>query len=246
VENKFKNINQISTSYKIAPKYLKVKNNSRLNNLSKFDRLSTSFVPKNSRVLDLGCADGKIGLFMAKNLGCQVIGVEANPSLAQIASRRLTKVIIGDLENKKVQQEILKGQNFDIIFASAILEHLKQPQITIQQLKKSLRKSGKIIVTLPNIAYWSIRLNLLFGNFIYTKSGILDKTHLKFFTIKTALNFLEKDCSLKIVAVDYDFPDLPLITRMIKFSLGSNTQEKMFRLLPNLFAYQILVVAKPK
>lgn len=183
---------------------------------------------------------------MEKYLACQVTGVEINPSLAQIAARRLTKVIIGDLENKKVQQEILKKQKFDVILASAILEHLKQPQIIFQQLKKNLKKSGIIIITLPNIAHWSIRLNLLFGNFNYTKAGILDKTHLKFFTIKTALNFLKKDCSLKIEAVDYDFPDLPLISRIIKFSLGSNTQEKIFRLLPNLFAYQILVVAKPK
>src|SRR3990167_5916832 len=106
--------------------------------LSKFDQLSTSYVPKNSRVLDLGCADGKIGEFMEKYLACKVTGVEVNPSLAQIAARRLTKVIIGDLENKMVQQEILKKQKFDVILASAILEHLKQPQTIIQQLKKSL------------------------------------------------------------------------------------------------------------
>lgn len=208
--------------------------------------LSLAMVPKNSRVLDLGCGGALLGKFMQENLGCKVTGVEIDPKLAEIAKKGIDKVIVGDLGDKKIQKIILRQPKFDVIFAIAILEHLKQPQVILQQLKKSLKKSGIIIISLPNIAHWSIRLNLLFGNFNYAKSGILDKTHLKFFTIKTALNFLEKDCSLKIEAIDYDFPEVPLISRIIKFSLGLNTQEKIFRLLPHLFAYQILVVAKPK
>jgi len=74
--------------------------------LSAFDKLSSSFVPKGSRVLDLGCANGKIGHFMEKYLDCRVTGVEMNPSLAQKAARRLTKVIIGDLENPQIQAQI--------------------------------------------------------------------------------------------------------------------------------------------
>ena len=214
--------------------------------LSKFDQLSTSYVPKNSRVLDLGCADGLIGRFLKSNLNCEVIGVEIDKRAAINAKKYLDKVIIGDLENIATYKLIYKQGKFDVIFASAILEHLKHPQIALKQITKSLKKGGIIIIALPNIAHWSIRKALLFGNFNYTPSGILDKTHLKFFTVRTAINFLEKDCSLKIEAIDYDFPDLPLISRIIKFLLGSNIQEKIFRLLPNLFAYQILVVAKPK
>ena len=214
--------------------------------LSKFDQLSTSYVPKNSRVLDLGCADGLIGRFLKSNLNCEVIGVEIDKRAAINAKKYLDKVIIGDLENIATYKLIYKQGKFDVIFASAILEHLKHPQIALKQITKSLKKGGTIIISLPNIAHWSIRKALLFGNFNYTPSGILDKTHLKFFTVRTALNFLKKDCSLKIEAIDYDFPDLPLISRIIKFLLGSNIQEKIFRLLPNLFAYQILVVAKPK
>jgi len=214
--------------------------------LSKFDQLSTSYVPKNSRVLDLGCADGKIGHFMEKYFACEVTGVEMNPSLAQKAARRLTKIIIGDLENPQLQAKILEQGKFDVIFASAILEHLKHPQIALKQITKSLKKDCIIIISLPNTAHWSIRLNLLFGNFKYTKSGILDKTHLKFFTVRTALNFLKKDCSLKIEAIDYDFPKVPILSKVIKFFLTSKGQQKIFKLFPNLFAYQILIVAKPK
>ena len=214
--------------------------------LSKFDQLSTSYVPKNSRVLDLGSNDGHIGKYLIKNLKCHVVGVEIDKKLASISRKSLNEVIIGDLENKMVQQEIFKKQKFDVIFASAILEHLKQPQIILQQLKKTLKKSSIIIINLPNIAHWSIRLNLLFGNFNYTKSGILDKTHLKFFTVKTALRFLEKECDLKIKTVDYDLPEVPIFSKLAKLIITKKCQEKIFRSFPNLFAYQVLVVAKTK
>ena len=214
--------------------------------LSKFDQLSTSYVPKNSRVLDLGCADGKIGHFMEKYFACEVTGVEMNPSLAQKAARRLTKIIIGDLENPQLQAKILEQGKFDVIFASAILEHLKHPQIALKQITKSLKKDGIIIISLPNIAFWAIRFDLLKGNFNYTKSGIMDKTHLKFFTVKTALRFLEKECNLKIKIIDYDLPEVPIFSKLAKLIITKKCQEKIFRSFPNLFAYQVLVVAKIK
>ena len=208
--------------------------------------LSLAMVPKNSRVLDIGCGRALLGRFMQENLGCRVTGVEIDPKLKEIAKKGIGKVIVGDLEDKKIQKIILRQPKFDVIFASAILEHLKHPQIALKQITKSLKKGGIIIISLPNIAHWSIRKALLFGNFNHTPSGILDKSHLKFFTVRTAINFLEKDCSLKIEAIHYDFPDVPIVSRLIKLSLGPKTQEKIFRLFPNLFAYQILVVAKPK
>ena len=133
--------------------------------LSAFDKLSSSFVPKGSRVLDLGCANGKIGHFMEKYLDCRVTGVEMNPSLAQKAARRLTKVIIGDLENPHTQTTILKQNKFEVLFASGILEHLKDPQQVLKNLKPSLKNNAVMIITLPNIAFWRMRFELLFGRF---------------------------------------------------------------------------------
>ena len=223
-----------------------IKNVSKLNNLSKFDRLSTSFVPKKSRVLDLGCANGLIGRFLKSNLNCEVIGVEIDKRAAINAKKYLDKVIIGDLENIATYKLIYKQGKFDVIFASAILEHLKHPQIALKQITKSLKKDGIIIISLPNIAFWAIRFDLLKGNFNYTKSGIMDKTHLKFFTVKTALRFLEKECNLKIKIIDYDLPEVPIFSKLAKLIITKKCQEKIFRSFPNLFAYQVLVVAKTK
>src|SRR3989344_8106125 len=209
--------------------------------LSKFDQLSTSYVPKNSRVLDLGCADGKIGEFMEKYFACKVTGVEINPSLAQIAARRLTKVIIGDLENPHTQTTILKQNKFEVLFASGILEHLKDPQQVLKNLKPALKNNSVMIITLPNIAFWRMRFELLFGRFEYTDTGILDRGHLKLFTIKSAREFIKKDCHLTIDQIDFDFPIFPMIHRLFAIiPFGGNLQLKLYRIFPQFFAYQIV------
>src|SRR3989344_543306 len=215
--------------------------------LSAFDKLSSSFVPKGSRVLDLGCADGKIGEFMEKYFACKVTGVEINPSLAQIAARRLTKVIIGDLENPQIQAKILKQGKFEVLFASGILEHLKNPQQVLENLKPALKSNSVMIITLPNIAFWRMRFELLFGRFEYTDSGILDKGHLRLFTIKSARVFIEKDCHLTIDQVDFDFPIFPLIHRFFKIiPFGENLQAELYRTFPQFFAYQMVLKCRQK
>lgn len=211
------------------------------------DSLSASLVPVNSRVLDLGCGDGKIGQIL-KQKGCNVTGVELNYELAKIAKWRLSKVIVGDLENTRIQNKIVKEQKFDIIFASAILEHLKNPDKVLKSLYNCLNKDGFVIITLPNIAYWRIRVDLLMGRFNYVDSGILDKTHLKFFTIKSAIDFVKNDCSLKIFKIDYEFPPIPIIHRIFKIMpsfIGKKIQSLLHQRFAGLFAYQMLFLTKP-
>ncbi len=214
--------------------------------LSPLDTISTSYIPKKSRVLDLGCADGKLGKYLINHLDCYVVGVEKEKKQAKIAQKCLHKVIIGNLENQQIIQLIKRQEKFDVIFASSILEHLTLPQNTIKGIIPSLKKNGVIIITLPNVAYWLVRLNLLFGNFNYTKSGILDITHLRFFTIKTARNFISKDCSLKILTTEYDFPQLPIASKLLSYLKIYEFQTKIFKRFPNLFAYQVLFVTKAK
>lgn len=209
------------------------------------DRLSLSLVPENSRVCDLGCGNGRLGELMKKKLNCEVVGVEQDAQKAKTAALKIKKVIVGDLENPKIQSRILKEEKFDLIFASAILEHLKRPEEVLNNLKKALQKNGVVIITLPNIAYWPTRFKLLFGKFDYTQSGILDKTHLRFFTLPSAIKFIEKDCGLKIEAVDFEFPALPIIHRILKLMpFGDKIELKIYRLWPTFFVYQMVFKAK--
>ncbi|OGD85956.1 hypothetical protein A2Z23_01835 [Candidatus Curtissbacteria bacterium RBG_16_39_7] len=189
-----------------------------------------------------------MGKFLGKSLGCKVTGVEIDKKFAQVANGRITKVIVGDLENDKIQTKILQESKFDVIFASAILEHLKRPEQVLKNLIKSLKKGKIIIITLPNVACWRTRLELLMGRFNYTESGILDKGHLRFFTVKSAIQFIEGNCKLKIDAIDFEFPLFPIIHRIFKLIplVGTRLQFKFYRRFPNFFAYQIVFKTRPK
>ncbi len=199
--------------------------------------LSLKMIPRNSRVLDLGCGDAFLARFMQKQLECKVTGVEINPKSAKIAANRIEKIIIGDLENKNVQKTILKEPKFDVIFASEVLEHLKHPEQVLKTLSTCLKsKKSIIIITLPNVAHWRIRFNLLAGHFEYTKSGILAHDHLKFFTLASAIKFLENGCNLKIEEIKYAYPPVPILYRIFKKLTFMNM---VYRVNPAFFAYQI-------
>ncbi len=209
--------------------------------LNNINELCQKLVPPNSKVLDLGCADGSMGKNLEIDLNCQVTGVEINPYLANKAKKNISYVITGDIQKKNILKEIANSGKFDIILAMAILEHLQFPKQTITQLIKYLSSDGLMIISLPNIAHWSIRLSLIRGKFTYQNSGILDLTHLRFFTLKTAVSFIEKDCRLKIKKVEYEFTKLAVFSRLMEFIPGGTILENMlFRKFPGFFAYQFL------
>lgn len=212
------------------------------------NQLTTSLVPKNSRVLDLGCGNGALGEILQKKFNCQVIGVDSNSKLLSVAKRKLNKIILGNLDENETLYKIAKEPEFDVIFASAILEHLQKPELVVKKLSKRLKKNGFFLITLPNVAFWQIRLNLLFGKFGYTHSGILDKTHLHFFTIKSATAFLKEECHLSVHKLEYEFPPTPIIHKIARLipRFGQKLENSLHKNFPNLFAYQIAIVAKPE
>ncbi len=190
------------------------------------DTFSLRFVPANSYVLELGCASGYLGEVMRQKLGCLVIGVEIDSFAAKQAKKKLNKVIEGDIEDPKIFRQIQAQAKYDVIFASAIFEHLIDPQKVIKKLIPLLKKDGLMVVTLPNIAHFSIRLSILMGKFDYQKSGILDATHLHFYTLKTAQELLEKN-ALQIKEKRFEF-------------FGPKLLSPLFALFPSLFVYQVV------
>jgi len=162
-------------------------------------------IGKNKTVLDVGCGDGPIAEELIKN-GCKVLGIEIDIKKAMmvIGASYCSHVQVGDVETIKLEYKL---NYFDVILFGDILEHLKNPLNTLKKLKPFLKENGKIIVSLPNIVYWKSRLKIFLGRFDYEEYGMFDKTHLRFFTQKTARKLIE-NAGFEITKIDY-VPSFP-------------------------------------
>jgi 2-polyprenyl-3-methyl-5-hydroxy-6-metoxy-1,4-benzoquinol methylase len=118
------------------------------------------------------------------------VGVEVDPVAAAEARKFCNEVLSCDL-NSPEWIEGLPKQGFDVILMGDVLEHLIEPQAVLEQIQPLLGLNASIIISLPNIVYWGTRLKILFGRFEYESFGILDHTHLRFYTPKTARKMIE-------------------------------------------------------
>ena len=133
-----------------------------------------------ARVLELGCGNGATGE-LALRLGKAgfYLGIEAFEPMAARARGVLTEVIQGDVEHVDLP---LLPASFDALIASEVFEHLTDPSATLDRLVKALKPGALVMASSPNIAHWSNVLSLIRGRFEYTDSGMMDKTHLRWFT----------------------------------------------------------------
>src|SRR5438094_3331818 len=142
--------------------------------------VSVKLIGSNKRVLELGPATGRVTRALIAN-GCAVVAIERDHGSAK-RLRDFCKVIEGDIEQMPLARR-LGGLRFDVILAGDFLEHLQDPVQLLQQLRPLLESSGYLLTSIPNISHGSVRLALLHGRFEYRDSGILDRTHLRFFTL---------------------------------------------------------------
>src|SRR5215471_17439261 len=149
------------------------------------------FVGSGQQVLDVGCG---VGFFAAwlKEDGNRVTGVDALPHTA--AHDALEEYFPVDLNaSGGALPAKLGSRRFDAVLLLDVLEHLTDPDHLVREARQVLGEHGRMIVSLPNVANITVRLALLLGQFNYTERGILDRTHLRFFTRKTARRFLEEN-----------------------------------------------------
>jgi O-antigen biosynthesis protein len=146
-------------------------------------------IGNHKQVVDFGCATGYFAQLLAQQ-HCIVTGVEINPEAAKVAQQYCQSVIVADLDFVSVQ-EILPNRQFDVAVFGDVLEHLRNPWQILRDTKEILAEDGYVVASIPNIAHGAIRLALLQGQFEYTEFGILDNTHLRFFTRKTVQDLLE-------------------------------------------------------
>ncbi len=142
------------------------------------------------RVLEIGCASGQTLVYFKTRGANFVAGVEIVPEVARISESRkeIDRVLVGNIEKIDLGQ---LGEDFDLIIASHVLEHLVDPWLTLKKLKEKLKPEGQLIGALPNLRHFSVTFPLLVrGHWQYTESGLLDWTHLRFFTRQTIQELL--------------------------------------------------------
>ena len=166
-------------------------------------------IPKfSSRVLEIGCGSGEtLEMLKEKQLCSETVGIELFPEAADEARKKVDLVYCMDVENDSMPENLGK---FNLILLLDVLEHLIDPWTVLSRLTKThLAVGGKVIVSLPNARHFSLVLPLLCGKFDYQERGILDKTHLRFFTGNSAANLL-KNAGLTIEATKRTSLDLYL------------------------------------
>jgi len=196
-------------------------------------------IPAGINVLEAGCHTGQFGALLRRK-GCRVTGVEIDPDAVQRAKLALDRVRLTNLEEEEVFQEF--KEQFDVILFMDVLEHCRNPEEILRRARKALAPNGFVITSIPNIANWSIRWNLLRGRFEYERVGIMDQTHIKFYTIKTVTRLFE-NAGYKIELMDYTY-SFPVFR--VRKLIGGILAKTVGRLLPGLFSYQMVIKARPK
>ena len=153
------------------------------------------FYENENTILDIGCGEAHLaGVLKKINSNAIIYGLDISDEFGVMAKKNLDYFYQVDLDRPVFPDFGLK---FDLIILGDILEHLKRPDLLLVELGQLLSSGGSIIISVPNVANFGIRWRLLFGRFDYTESGVLDKTHLKFFTDKT-MRLMIDDCGFKI------------------------------------------------
>ena len=198
-------------------------------------------------VLDLGCGDGGLAAELKKSdnviTGIDVLAETPDPQVFE-------RYFSADL-NQGIAPVIreLAGKKFERVLLMDILEHLSEPDKLLRQCHEVLGPDGLLIISVPNVANITVRLMLLLGQFNYTARGILDRTHLRFFTRKTARRFVKEN--------GFTIQEERLTVMPVELALGWSTDGLLGKtvnrllaaltaLLPGLFGYQVMFVARAK
>jgi 2-polyprenyl-3-methyl-5-hydroxy-6-metoxy-1,4-benzoquinol methylase len=185
-------------------------------------------VPEDATVLDVGAWTGAHGHWLAERRGATVDGVELNAEAAAEA-RGYREMIVGSIEDPALRGRI--GSGYDAVLFLDVLEHLVDPGAVLRAAHRWLAPGGVVLCSIPNVAHWRVRLGLLLGRFDYEDSGLLDRTHLRWYTRRTARE-LVRGAGYELTWEDAVVPQHPRVS----------VPPRLLR--PELFGYQFLIEAR--
>ncbi len=158
------------------------------------------YIPKTAvTFLDVGCGAGNFGKEIKKRDNAVVWGVEYDKKSSDKAKKVLNKVLNGDIA--EVYSQLPDGY-FDCVFFNDVIEHLTDPAFALRQAKKKLKKGGIVVCSVPNLRFFPVLSQILFEkDFIYAKFGVVDETHLRFFTKKSIIRLFE-DLNFEVLKIE--------------------------------------------
>lgn len=194
-------------------------------------------------ILDVGCAAGELGHALKKAGATEVLGIELVPEAAALAREKLDQVFVGDVQTLTLPFD---EASFDYIIFADILEHTVDPWAVLATYRRYLKPEGQVIASIPNIRFYAIIARLILNRWDYQESGILDATHLRFFTLPTIRGmFQQSGYAIERVESTYRlFEDQSRIGRV-----GAVVSRLFCRFIAplmwrHLFTFQYLIVAK--
>lgn len=193
-----------------------------------------NLVPREARsILECGCGFGNLAREIKKRQKCKIYGIELNADAKEKAENIFDKLVIGDLEKIDL---FIYNDKFDCIIYADILEHLIDPWKLLAEHVQYLENQGTVIVSIPNIRNLQLLKKLVFkGEWNYTTHGLLDMTHLRFFTLKSAVKMLH-DVGLKIEIISKNCDTYSFLHKLILLLPTL--------IMPELKVCQWLIVAK--
>jgi len=191
-------------------------------------------VPAGSIVLEIGCGSGRLANILTIWKKCRVYCVDKDPIISSFAKGKCIEVLNIDIENTDLPYE--KGV-FDCIIIGNVLEHMIEPLQVLTRLKKYLKKDGLLIYSVPSIVNWHSRLTICLGKFEYEDGTVFERTHLRFFTLRSAKN-LALDSGYHIILLDVT-PSIYLYREKLNFLWYWMTKGWK-----NLFADEFIIIAK--
>jgi O-antigen biosynthesis protein len=201
------------------------------------------------RILELGCSTGATAFTLRQHMACEYYeGLELCAEAAAVAQTRLDKVQVVNLEQASLEELGLAEGSFDLLIGLDVFEHLYDPWATMAKFTQCLKSGGHLVTSFPNTQNITILEGLVNGTWEYEQAGLLDATHIRFFTMKT-LNQMIAGCGLEILKYELRMRPLPDMSQVKdegntltseKFILRNLTREELLQ----FCAYQYIVTAR--
>lgn len=213
-----------------------------LNDLNSCYTLCLNHIKDGSKVLDVGCASGIVGEILFNEKKCTIVGIDNSSEFIKIAESKNIYKELFLLDLNKIDNELEKyNKYFDYIYMGDVIEHLYNHKHFLT--KMNLLTNKYLIFSIPNISHGSIKLSLLKNKFEYTPMGLLDETHIRFFTLDSIINTMT-ELNLEIVNLDRIYAAFESTDQKISFSEYPDSVLTYIDNDPESYVFQYVIKAK--